>query len=135
MYRQLMDRLVEGERPKDIAIGFGVPLVVLRGWIEKNCPDDVSLASRARADDLEWLATNAVENASPDEVPLARLKADHYMKVAAKLNPARWGDGETRNVGGGIGAITIVIGDVKPQGGITIEGVATDGNAVELDGN
>jgi hypothetical protein len=77
------------------------------------------------------MATNAVENASPDEVPLARLKADHYMKVAAKLNPARWGDGETRSVGGGIGAITIVIGQVQvPQieenGGITIEQTASE---------
>jgi hypothetical protein len=105
LYGRVMDKLFEGERPSDIAAQIGVPWVVLRGWIEKHCPDDVALAGRARADELEWKATNAVDYAEPETVALARLKADHYMKVAAKLDRTKWGDKEAN---GGAG-ITVVV--------------------------
>lgn len=136
LHGQLMNRIVEGERPLDVAAAFGVPWVVLRGWIEEHCPDEIALAERARADDLEWLATNAVDNADPDAVPLAKLKADHYMKVAGKLNRGKWGDKDVVSAGG-FGGITIVIGRVKPAADFpVVEGeskVVIDGDVEVLE--
>ena len=92
LYAQLMDKLVDGTRMRDIATMIGVPVVVLRGWIEKNCAEDIALAYRARADDLEWQATNEVMEASLATVSLAKLRADHCMKIASRLDKAKWGE-------------------------------------------
>lgn len=102
----LMERLSAGESPYDIARGvFGLPWHVLRGWIELNCPEAVALAGRARADMLEWEATNAVMCADANTLGVAKLQADHYMKLAAKLDRSKWGD--KAEVGGG--GITVVV--------------------------
>jgi len=106
LHDQLMCRLMEGERPTDIARSFAIPYVVLRGWMEKNCPDAVALAGRARADELEWKATNVVESAEVETVGLAKLQAEHYMKLAGKLDRAKYGD---KDVSGGGSGITVVV--------------------------
>ncbi len=119
LHEQLMDRLMEGERPSEIARAFGVPYVVLRGWIEKHCPDDVALAGRARADELEWKATDAVEKAVPEKVALAKLQAEHYMKLASKLDRSKYGDKDTASAGSGI---TVVV----ERGGVVNIGESQD---------
>jgi len=108
LYAQLMDKLVDGTRMRDIALMIGVPVVVLRGWIEKNCAEDIALAYRARADDLEWQATNEVMEASLATVSLAKLRADHCMKIASRLDKAKWG--EKLEVGGKIdGGFALIV--------------------------
>ena len=119
LHERLMDSLMEGKRPTEIAGEFGVPYVVLRGWIEKHCPDDVALAGRARADELEWKATDAVENAVSEEVALAKLRAEHYMKIAGRLDRGKWGD---KDVAAGGSGITVVV----ERGGVVNIGAAED---------
>lgn len=93
MYDILMDRLSAGDNPQDIAREeFDLPWYIVRQWIEKNCPDAVALAGRARADSLEWNASEIVANATPDTVSLAKLQSDHMMKIAGKLDRAKWGE-------------------------------------------
>jgi hypothetical protein len=105
-HKEILNKLVDGMRMKDIALSLGLPSVVmLRAWIEQNCADDVALAYRARADDLEWQATQEVTEASMTTVPLAKLRADHYMKIAGKLDRSKWGDKENTGNGG----ITVVV--------------------------
>ncbi len=119
LHDQLMCRLMEGERPTDIARSFEIPYVVLRGWMEKNCPDAVALAGRARADELEWKATNVVESADSETVALAKLQAEHYMKLAAKLDRAKYGE---KDMSGGGGGITVVV----ERGGVVRIGSGED---------
>lgn len=119
----LLERLSNGDSPAVIAQEeFGIPYAVLRGWIELHCPDAVALAGRARADILEWEATDAVRGAVPETVALAKLQSDHFMKLAGRLDRAKWGD-KYEGVGGGAGGMnfTIVIGDAHPAGKV-IEG-------------
>lgn len=113
----LVERLAEGDNPADISKEeFGVPYVVLRGWIELNCPDAIALAGRARADVLEWKATNLVENAEPEEVSLVRMQSEHYMKIASKLDRVKWGDKSDGGMSSAGGTnFTIVIGDARPE--------------------
>lgn len=116
LHETLMDSLSAGESPMEIAKGiFGVPWVVLRGWIEEHCPDDVALAGRARADMLEWEATDVVRRADQETVALSKLQAEHYMKVAAKLDKTKWGD---KDASGGSG-ITVVV----ERGGVVRIGI------------
>lgn len=137
LHTHLLARLFDGDRPSDVAASLGVPYVVLRGWIEEHCPEDVLLAGRARADELEWKATNAVDNAVPEEVAVAKLKADHYMKVAAKLDRAKWGDKDMSSANSGV---TIVLNrglTAKARGGVIEIGADADkgdqqGEVVEL---
>jgi hypothetical protein len=119
LHDQLMCRLMEGERPTEIARSFAIPYVVLRGWMEKNCPDAVALAGRARADELEWKATAVVEGAEVETVGLAKLQAEHYMKLAGKLDRAKYGD---KDVSGGGGGITVVV----ERGGVVRIGESQD---------
>ncbi len=125
LHTHVVGRLFDGDRPSDVAAGLGVPYVVLKGWIEEHCPEDIALAGRARADELEWKATRAVDDAQSDDVSVARLKAEHYMKVAAKLDRAKWGDKESGAGGGFGGGVQIVIGALAlpgiDGGGVTIE--------------
>lgn len=108
--KQVITRMADGDNPKDIARSFGIHYVYLKKWVEENAADDVALAKRAHSDVLISNALNAVENAQIEDVAVARLKADTYMKVASKQDKVAWGDGQ--QVSGGGGAITIVIGSV-----------------------
>ena len=124
----LMAQLSQGIAPSVIAKEeFGIPYVVLKGWIELHCPEDVALAYRARADELEWEATEAVRNAEPETVSVAKLQSDHYMKLAGKLDRAKWGDKQEGVSAGGLN-FTIVIGETHPAiPANVIEGEKSDG--------
>lgn len=112
--KQVITRMADGDNPKDIARSFGVHYVYLKKWVEENAADDVALAKRAHSDVLISNALNAVENAQIEDVAVARLKADTYMKIASKQDKVAWGDAPSAG-GGGIGNITIVIGDAAPH--------------------
>lgn len=109
---EIASRIAEGEHPSAIAKSKGLPYIVVKAFLEENGVDVVGLAKRAHADVLVSDALDAVKNAQPEDVSVARLKADTYLKVAGKQS-AEWGDKGTVGVGG-FGGITIVIGDVVP---------------------
>lgn len=89
---QIITRIADGDSPKSIASSFGIHYVYLKRWLEEHAGEDVALAGRARADCLEYNATSAVDMADPDSVAVARLQADHYMKLAGKLDRAKFGE-------------------------------------------
>lgn len=120
----LVTRVAEGESPNEIARSFGLPYVVIRKWIEENAADLVGLARRAHADILVSEALKHIDEAQIEDVAVARLKAETKLKIAGKMDRGTWGEGGS--VGGGFGGVTIVIGDVVPDG-VVIEG---EGRAV-----
>lgn len=108
-------RIADGEDPRDIARLNGMPWMVMRKWME----DDESrlreweLAKRCFADGLAYESLREVRDCGLEEVPLARLRSESYVKMAAKMSRVEWGDREERVSGFGNGGITIVIGEVK----------------------
>lgn len=114
---QIITRIADGENPKTIAHSLGLHHVYLRRWLEENCADDVALAGRARADCLEYEATEAVDAADPDSVAVARLQADHKMKVARVLDRKKYGEKEVQETGGnGLTLPTFVVNFISsPQ--------------------
>ena len=134
VHNVVLAKLAEGVSPSDIAAGFGMPYVVLRGWLEKNAPELVGLAGRARADELEWRATNAVDNVEPETVGMARLQSDHYMKVAGKLDRAKWGDKVSGDVSVGVVLPQINVTFVGMSGGVVVEELPPVIEVVEVKG-
>lgn len=112
----LMDvatRVSYGDNPLSIAKSYGVPYIVLKKWLEEHGADMVALAKRAHADMLVSNAIDEVGAASVEDVAVARLRSETYLKIAGKQDKATWGDGQ--QIGGGGGSITIVIGDVVKE--------------------
>lgn len=108
---QVITRIAEGDEPKAIARSLGVHWVCLKRWLEEHAADDIALARRAHSDSLVWDALDEVRNTDVDNLQVAKARADVYLKVAGKASKAEWGDG-VQVGGGGMGNITIVIGDV-----------------------
>ena len=106
-------RISVGEQPLEIARSLGVSYIDVKRWVEENCLDLVNMAKRAHADVLVGDVLRHVDEAQPEDVAVARLKAETKLKVASKLDKQSWGDGNS--VGGGFGGITIVIGDVVKE--------------------
>lgn len=92
LLKNLITRVAEGDDPKAISASIGLPYVVLRNWMEDNCADEVALAGRARADCLEYEASNAIENVDPDNLGVVKLQSDYKMKLAGKLDRKKYGD-------------------------------------------
>lgn len=119
-------RVAEGESPDVVSRSMGVPWLVVRKWME----DDgrryglLELAKRCWADRLVWSAVSAARDAGVDDVSVCRLRADTYLKVAAKADRGSWGDAkEDRGAG-----ITLVIdrscgGTVQVEGGVLRIGI------------
>jgi hypothetical protein len=123
-----MTRVSEGEDPRDIARGNGMPWMVMRRWLEDKAERmaEWELAKRCFADGLVYEGLQVVRDASVESVPLARLQNESYVKAAAKMSRVEWGDREERGMSAGGGGITIIIGSVKPpamedHSGVTIE--------------
>lgn len=106
--KQVITRMADGDNPKDIARSFGVHYVYLKKWVEENAADDVALAKRAHSDVLIASALEAVDNAQIEDVAVARLKADTYMKVAGKQDRSAWGDKVDVSVGYTINIVDIL---------------------------
>src|SRR3972149_6392156 len=107
----IITRVSEGDSPMSIAKSFGIPYVCLKQWVEEHGADMLASAREAHADVLVSNALDEVGSADADSVAVARLRADTYLKIASKQDKVAWGDGAVIG-GGGMGSITIVIGDV-----------------------
>ena len=91
---RVMTRIAIGENPQDIALSMGMPWIVMRKWLEDK-PERMAeweLADRCFADGLAYEALREVRDCGLEEVPLARLRSEHYDKKAGKLNRVKWGE-------------------------------------------
>ncbi len=91
---RVMTRIAIGENPQDIALSMGMPWIVMRKWLEDK-PERMAeweLADRCFADGLAYEAWREVRDCGLEEVPLARLRSEHYDKKAGKLNRVKWGE-------------------------------------------
>ena len=87
-------KIENGEDPREIALGFGMPLSVLKSWVSDRADriKDWELAEICFADGLAYEALREVRDCGLEEVPLARLRSEHYDKKAGKLNRVKWGE-------------------------------------------
>lgn len=111
---QIITRIADGDNPMEIARSLGVHYVCLKRWMEEHAADDVAFARMAFADGLVAEALGEMKNADVDNLQVAKARADVYLKVAGKASKVEWGDGAQVG-GGGMGSITIVIGDVVKE--------------------
>jgi hypothetical protein len=92
--RMVTTRIAEGESPADIARSFGMPWMVMREWLEDK-PERMAeweLAKRCFADGLVYEGLREVRDSGLEQVPLARLRSEHYGKTAAKMSRVEWGE-------------------------------------------
>ena len=110
----VMTRVAEGEDPRDIARSQGMPWMVMRRWLEdkEERMREWELAKRCFADGLAYESLREVPDCGLEEVPLARLRSESYVKMAAKISRVEWGDREERGGSAGGGGVTIIIGSV-----------------------
>ena len=110
----VMTRVAEGEDPRDIARSQGMPWMVMRRWLEdkEERMREWELAKRCFADGLVYEGLREVRDCGLEQVPLARLRSESYVKMAAKISRVEWGDRDERATGFGAQGITIVIGSV-----------------------
>lgn len=116
--RMFCTRVSDGDDPRQIALGNGMPWFVFRKWLEdrEERVREWELAKRCFADGLAYEGLREVRDAGLESVPLAKLRSEHYTKMAGKISRVEWGDREERVSGFGSQGITIVIGDVAvPQ--------------------
>jgi hypothetical protein len=107
-------RIAEGDDPRLIATGNGMPWLVLRKWME-DAPERMKeweLAKRCFADGLVWEGLEAARDAKPEDVAVKRLQVDTYHKTAGRMSRVEWGGEQSVASGFGAGGITIIIGEV-----------------------
>jgi len=87
-------RISEGESLRHIALGNGMPQLVLRRWMEDDPKrmKEWELADRCFADSLAYEGLSAAKEATVEDVAVARLRVDAYNKAAGKLARAKWGE-------------------------------------------
>lgn len=87
-------RIAEGDDPRQIATGNGMPWLVLRKWMEDK-PERMKewgLAKRCFADGLLWSGLAAARDADVESVQVSRLQADVFHKTAGKMSRDEWGE-------------------------------------------
>ena len=91
---RVMTRIAIGDDPREIALGMGMPWYVLRKWLEDKAErmQAWELAKRCFGDGLVYESLREVRDCGLEEVPLARLRSEHYDKKAGKLNRVKWGE-------------------------------------------
>lgn len=97
-------RIAEGEKPQNIARSMGYPWYVLRKWMEDS-PDRMdawALAKRCYADGLAYDSVSVARGADVDDISVARLQNDSYMKMAGKLSKQEWGEQKSAVVADGL---------------------------------
>jgi hypothetical protein len=112
--RMICTRIAEGEDPRDIARGSGMPWMVMRRWMEdkEERMREWELAKRCFADGLVWEGLSAARDATPEDVSVARLQVETYHKTAGKMSKVEWGSEASVVSGFGAGGIHIIIGEV-----------------------
>ena len=87
-------RIAEGDSVRDVARCYGVPWLVLRKWFDfdPERSEWLEYAKRCYADGLAWDAIGAARDASPEDVAVAKLQADTYMKAAGLFDRKQYGN-------------------------------------------
>lgn len=92
MLERLLEGTLEGKPLKEIADGLGVKWWVFREWVEANCADKVALADRERAELLVKKTSDTVDCSDTESLPVDKFQSDQWMKLAGKLNRAKYGE-------------------------------------------
>lgn len=119
----ITSRVAEEESLADVARSLAVPYSVLWRWLSATPEGEADrmgayrLALEARADALAHESLADINGAGPDkdEIALAKLRAEHRLKLAAKWDRRTYGEGKDAGAAG----ITVVV--QRGAGPVTIE--------------
>lgn len=89
---EIFRRLCEGEKLPAIGKAMGLPKGRFVEWFTTEHIGLYDLALKVRAADLAMDALDAADGATPETVQVAKLKADVYLRLAAKFDRERFGD-------------------------------------------
>lgn len=128
----IIARLEAGKSIEAISKEMGITRAALNAWLDK--PEHAGLASRARARAADQLAAEVLEivdAATPETVNVARLQVDGRKWVAAKWNPAAYGDTKGPQVVVNIGDLHLRA--LKQSPVITVESTPLDADVTDSD--
>jgi len=98
---EICSRVAEGDDPRQIAKNMGLTWFVLKEWLKDGDGEKwkrVEFAKGCFADGLVWMGLGAVRDADNENIGIAKLQADHFTRIAGKLNRDDWGDKQSVEV-------------------------------------
>ena len=108
---QITETVANGGTPRQLAEEvFGVCVSALWQWM-RAVPGRASVyknALKIQADNLAHESVQDVNSATMDNVPLAKLRADHKVKMAAKWDPETYSD-QAGKAGPAMTGITVIV--------------------------
>lgn len=111
----IVDKLSEGTKPSDVARDLHLPFVVLWDWLSasEKRRKMYNHAWEMYANDLHAETVRIADEATVEDVAVARLRVDTRFKAAGNYDRKRFGAKDTPDIRGFAGGVTIVIGEVK----------------------
>lgn len=96
----VFQRVVDGERLKDIGRSWGLPVGRFVEWYTTEHAEKYEVALRIQADEDARDAVEIADSAAPEDVSVKKLQADIRRWRAGKWDRARYGDQVAHTVGG-----------------------------------
>lgn len=126
----IVGRVANGEKLSEIGESMGIPYGVLYRWVQDDADraGAYKAALEAKADEEAHRMLEIADSATPEDVAVARLRADTRKWLVSKWGRKQYGD-ESSGPSGFGGGITIVIGEVKSphaDRGVTVEQVSQE---------
>lgn len=111
----IVEKLAEGTKPSDVARDLHVPFIILWDWLGA---DDRRMKAYNQgwelyAQDLHAETVGIADEATVEDVAVARLRVDTRFKAASNYDKKRFGAKEQQDTRGFAGGVTIVIGQVE----------------------
>ena len=91
---EIMQRVCEGERLKQVCKSKGWPYAMVAQWVAGNAEVNAAYegALRIAADEMALSRMEVADNATPETVSVAKLQVDTGLRLAGKLYRDRYGD-------------------------------------------
>lgn len=111
----IVEKLAEGTKPSDVARDLHLPFMVLWEWLgaDEKRMKAYNHGWEMYANDLHAETVQIADEATTEDVAVARLRVDTRFKAAGNYDKKRFGAEKQQDVRGFAGGVTIVIGEVK----------------------
>jgi hypothetical protein len=89
----VLEQIATGQLPNEVALHYGVPILVFREWLEQNVQEAEMMAARvACAESLQLKATLVLsaDLKNPAEASQAKALAERFSEQAKSIDPKGW---------------------------------------------
>lgn len=102
----ILNRVAEGATLKQLAEELGISRPMLSAWCNNSTRQDAyARARRAAAEAYMDQGLEILDNASPEDVQVARARSDFRKYLAARLDPVVWSEKPTNELTIDLGAL------------------------------